>query len=400
MKSVLLAFGIAIGLGAGMPFANAQYVTLSQAVDAAWQRTIDSQESSGQVRRAGAELEVARSFWSAAPTLEIGHRDDRLQSNRGAKETELGIALPLWRPGQRGARLDAAQADRDAAEASIAAGRLRTAGAVREAAWSIAIQRAELEVSKARQSALRSLSADVGRRVDAGELARADGLAARAEMLGAQAAVLAAEQQLQAATQEWSVLTGLTAILEPTLEPDVIGPEEHPALRFARLHVEAAQRRLKAVSASSTASPELIARVRQDTSGRAEASSHSLGLAVRIPLGASKRNAPLVEAAMSELNVAEAAERQFKDRQQAALTTARLTEANAQRQLKDDRNRAALLSERAQLMERAFAAGEGALPETLRALSAAQDAAAAAKRQEAAVGLARAKVLQALGVTP
>jgi len=77
-----------------------------------------------------------------------------------------------------------------------------------------------------------------------------------------------------------------------------------------------------------------------------------------------------------------------------------LTEANAQRQLKDDRKRAALLSERAQLMERAFAAGEGALPETLRALSAAQDAAAAAKRQEAAVGLARAKVLQALGVTP
>src|SRR5256885_10806417 len=62
--------------------------------------------------------------------------------------------------------------------------------------------------------------------------------------------------------------------------------------------------------------------------------------------------------------------------------------------------RSALLSERAQLMERAFAAGEGALPETLRALSAAQDAAAAAKRQEAAVGLARAKVLQALGVTP
>ena len=134
--------------------------------------------------------------------------------------------------------------------------------------------------------------------------------------------------------------------------------------------------------------------------GRAEASSHSFGLAVRIPLGASKRNAPLVEAAMTALNVAEAAERQFKDRQQAALTTARLTEANAQRQLKDDRKRAALLSERAQLMERAFAAGEGALPETLRALSAAQDAAAAAKRQEAAVGLARAKVLQALGVTP
>src|SRR5256885_14075669 len=63
---------------------------------------------------------------------------------------------------------------------------------------------------------------------------------------------------------------------------------------------------------------------------RAEASSHSFGLAVRIPLGASKRNAPLVEAAMTALNVAEAAERQFKDRQQAALTTARLTEANAQ----------------------------------------------------------------------
>src|SRR5256885_9483346 len=71
-----------------MPFANAQYVTLSQAVDAAWQRTTDSQESSGQVRRAGAELEVARSFWSAAPTLEIGHRDDRLRSEEHTSELQ------------------------------------------------------------------------------------------------------------------------------------------------------------------------------------------------------------------------------------------------------------------------------------------------------------------------
>lgn len=74
------------------------------------------------------------------------------------------------------------------------------------------------------------------------------------------------------------MLTGLTSISEPTLEPAVIGPEEYPALRFAQLHVEATQRRMKAVIVSSTSSLELIARGRQDASGRAEAKRENIQL--------------------------------------------------------------------------------------------------------------------------
>ena len=400
MKFILLACGLAAGLGLGPPSANAQTPTLAQAVDSTWQRAVASREIAGQVQRASAELELARSFWSAPPVLEIGHRDDRLQSNRGASETELGLAMPLWLPGQRATRLQSAQADVDASDAARAAGRLRVAALVRETAWNAALQRSDLDLAQARWQAFDKLSADVARRVQAGELARADAMAAQAELLGAASAVNQARQQVQATMQSWTALTGLSSIPAAAEPPAAVEPEEHPYLRAARLQLEAARRRADAVSASRVASPELIARVRQDVSGRTEPTSKSFGLAVRIPLGTADRNRPLMAAALAEVDVAEAAHLQQRDQLLADLAIARSAQAGAEQQLRDEQARAALLSERASLLEKSFAAGESALPETLRALTAAQEAQAAVKRQEVALGLARARVLQAQGVTP
>ena len=62
--------------------------------------------------------------------------------------------------------------------------------------------------------------------------------------------------------------------------------------------------------------------------------------------------------------------------------------------------RATLLRQRAQLLDKSFRAGETALPELLLAVQAAAQAEAVLTRQQAALGLAHARLLQASGVLP
>lgn len=122
--------------------AKAVPASLGGAVEAAWQRAVLAKETEGQRSRAEAVRPAADSWWAAPPALELSHRDDRGLSNAGKRESAVAVAWPLWLPGQRAARgatVDTATAQ---ALAAVRAGRLRIAGEVREAAWSIIAQRA------------------------------------------------------------------------------------------------------------------------------------------------------------------------------------------------------------------------------------------------------------------
>ena len=72
----------------------------------------------------------------------------------------------------------------------------------------------------------------------------------------------------------------------------------------------------------------------------------------------------------------------------------------AEEQVRAEATRAELLRERATLIEKSFRAGEGALPELLRASAAAAQAEAALAGQRAALGLARARLNQINGRLP
>ena len=73
---------------------------------------------------------------------------------------------------------------------------------------------------------------------------------------------------------------------------------------------------------------------------------------------------------------------------------------SAEQQLEAERQRSALLRERASLIDRSFKAGETPLPELLRALAAATQADTSFARQQVALGLARARLQQSLGILP
>jgi outer membrane protein TolC len=380
-------------------------VTLRAALDAAWQRAVAARETEGQRRRAEADRTVASSLWAAPPSLALSHRDDRLQGNAGRRETEIGVAVPLWLPGQRSARAGTAEAAAAQAQAAEQVARLRLAGEVREAAWQVAALRAELAQTDAQAQSLKQLADDVERRVRAGDLARADALAAQAEQLAAAALKADMQQRLQATRSRWTLLTGLTAAPDLTADlatelPAKSPTTAHPEQQFASQSTELARQRVELMRRSRRDAPELTVGVRQDTPGRAEASQGSVVVSLRLPFGTDDRNRPLEAAALAELDVAQTHEQRLRERLDNEIVTARDALRSAQAQLDTETVRARLLRERATLIDKSFRAGETPLPDLLRALAAASQADSAAARQTTALGLARARLQQALGLFP
>lgn len=378
-------------------------VTLRAALDAAWQRAVAARESDGQRRRAEAELAAAGSLWTSPPSLELKHRNDRLQSNASRHETEIGVTIPLWLPGQQAARAGTADALAGQAQATEQVARLRLAGELREAAWQLAALQAEATQADAHSQALKQLADDVARRVQAGDFAPADALAAQAEQWAAFALQSDVSQRLQAARARWTLLTGLTAAPDLTAAA-IDGPPPpaalHPELKLASQSTDLARKRVYLMQHSRRDAPELSLGLRQDAPGRAEASRGSLAVGLRLPFGTSDRNRPLEAAALAELDVTETHEQRLRDRLDSDTATAWDAQRSAEAQLEAQTARANLLRERSVLIEKSFRAGETPLPDLLRALAAVAQVDSAVVRQTAALGAARARLQQTLGLLP
>lgn len=387
-----------------LPSAGETLTTLAAAIDAAWLRTALPAEAQGATRRAAAERTAADALWAAPPSLELSHRTDRLNANTGVRETEFGVAVPVWLPGQRAARQSVASTQTELAELMRHRSRLDIAGAVREQLWEVVQLRSETGALVAQVAALSSLSTDVGRRVRAGDLAHTDALAAQSELLFAQSALTTAEARLQTAVAQWQALTGFL-VLPSTTDADIESSEgrlseNNPVLRLAVMQVDAARRKLDLASATRRGTPEVVARVRQDVGGHGASSVNSIGVAVRIPFATADRNEPLIATALSEFEVAQARERQLRVQLDVASQAALVAANAAESMLKNERTRAQLLRERANLVQASFHAGETSLPELLRASSAASQAEMNLGRQQAQLGLARARLQQAYGQLP
>lgn len=383
---------------------NIQKTTLAMAVDAAWGRAVTAAESTGQIRQAQAEQLTAGAPWAAPPSVELAHRTDRLQTNNGARETEVALAVPIWVPGQKAAKQQAADASLALSKLSEAEGKLKVAESVRELLWQIAELRASHALSKEQAATFKAISVDVDKRVAAGDLARADALAAKGELLSAQAAQIQAGTQLEAAKRQWLALTGMQQIPDTSssdIEP--ITPrslEEHPGLASAAQQIELSRRRLDLVAKSKRSAPEIVTRLRQDVGGYGQSSAYSVGVAVRIPFGTADRSAPMEAAALTELEVAQSKEQARRSTLTAGVDNAKAAAQSLQVQLEAERSKASMFRERAQLIRTSFDAGETSLPELLRAANAAAQADFSVARQEAALGLARARLQQAYGQLP
>ena len=173
-------------------------LTLQALFEQAWQRQPDAQ-SAALRREAAQATRSAATAWTAEPVaLELSTKTDRPGSNQGSREAEVGLALPLWLPGERARKAALADAELQALDSRQRAAQLQLAATVREAWW--AAQRAQADWALAQDRLLNAqrLAADVARRVRAGDLSRADQAQADGAVAQAEAAMAEAQSRLVA----------------------------------------------------------------------------------------------------------------------------------------------------------------------------------------------------------
>jgi len=402
--AVCLVWGSGFAHAQNNPSITTSNVPLSQAVNAAWDRSVTAREAVGQVERAAAEKSTAERLWARSPSVEYTQRDNRNQAATNLKETEVGLTWPMWLLGQRRAQNAQAQSALSQAMLQIAVAKLGIAGEVREAAWSFITAETEYKQAISVLDTLTRLADDIERRVHAGDLARADSMIARSERLAALAAQTQALQKLNAVRAHWVNLTGFKQAL--TLESVIESPStlqsitEHPKVLLAAQTTDEAKQKLALIQFSNRDTPEVKFGIRQDVSGQNQSGQTSWVIGFKVPIGTSDRYGPLLALAVANVNASDINEQRVQEKVASEFALAKEVLVAAKSQLEAEKERSNLLTERFQLLEKSFKAGETSLPEYLRALSLASQAQSSYLRQMSQTHLATAKFNQSLGVMP
>ncbi|MGQ3052259.1 MAG: TolC family protein [Roseateles sp.] len=372
--------------------------------DAAWARKPEQRAAPLRQEAAAAAAAAASRWTPEPPALEMGARTDRITRNDGAREYDATVAVPLWLPGERPRARAAAAAGAALLDQQLLAWQWRLAGEVRDAYWAYQRTRIDQQLAQQRLAGAQQMAADVSRRVQAGDLARADGHAADAAAAAAESALAEAGVAMTDAAQAWNALTGLPlvggddgGVAERLPDGD---PPRHPALAELSAKAELARRQRDLAVVQSRPNPELTVGAARERGGLGERHRQSVLVGVRIPLGQSGASesriatagADLLEA-QSQLEIEEQRVRSQAHAARARVTALENAHAAAER-------RADLARESRRFFDKAFRLGETDLPTRLRiefdAVEAERQAARSRVERDAAVSHLR----QAVGQLP
>lgn len=383
----------------------AQASSLADALEHAWTRHPQATALDARISEAKAHAEMAAALTPGPAALSLGHLNDTLGSNRGKREWEVELAVPLWLPGQKNLQAVHAASIQHEIDTHRAALRLELAGELRSAWWSLAAARQSNDLAQRRQNSARTLEADVMRRYQAGDLARVDANHARSERLAAQSESMAAANALRHAEAAWRGLTGLAAPIQLDAETPAKPSEsgaEHPALAALTSTVQVANARLRQVQSSTREAPEIAVRLQRERErgDSGEAYGNSIGVQLTIPFTSGPRQRRDNAAALAVAHQAEAMQLRASQRLLQSIEQARLELDMAQQQWSLAQARQEFAADTLALAEKSFSLGEADLPLLLRARTAAFEAEAVLNRQATARGQANAQLKQALGQMP
>ncbi|GAP38766.1 TolC family protein [Piscinibacter sakaiensis] len=378
---------------------------LKDLFDAAWSRQPEARALQARRDAVQARRRAADAWTPEPPAFEARHQTDRLTRNDGARELEVGMAVPLWLPGERQGSAALADAEAVAAESRAGAARLRVAAAVRDAWWAWQRAGVELELARGQLDSARRIAADVARRAQAGDMARADQHQAEGAAAAAEAAVALAEASLAAAHRQIEVLSGIAPprpATAPASEPEPTGTDSavHPVLAELQDRWDVAERAAALAATQSRAHPELTLATTRDRGASGERYGQTVTLALRIPFGDGPRHDGRVASARADALEAQAQLELDRMRLQAERDAARARVGAARTQRAAAERRAALARETRGFFEKSFRLGETDLPTRLRIEAEAAEAERQAARSRIELAAAVSAWRQALGLLP
>lgn len=392
-----------------LPGLPAQAATpLAQAFAAAWERQPVAAALGERARAAQAQQQVAAAWTAAPPSLEVGARSDRFNRNRGAVEQELGLALPLWLPGERDASQNLAAASVAAVDRRSEALRLQLAQVLREAWWAWQAAHNEVALASERVAAATRLRDDVARRFRAGDLSRADLNAAAGAL--AQAEAQAAEVSSAAALAAFRLrnLTGSRlpeALAGAAAEPlpaggGVLAADQHPQWLELQARAQRADAEVELARQQTRANPEIALSTRRDRGASGEAVDQTWALSLRLPFGAGPRQEARIATARAEALELQGEAQRLQERLGYEGELAASQVAAARQQLAAAESRAALARENRAFYDKSFRLGESDLPTRLRIEAEAFEAERALGRARIALAQGISQWRQSLGLLP
>lgn len=343
--------------------------------------------------------------WLAGSTaLAVDYADSRISNDNGSREATAKLEFTVWNWGQRSAAQNVAEQAQTSAAKQSAAVRLEVAGLVREALWTMALAENRLQQAQITMDISRQLLDKVERRVDLGDLPRADLLLVQSEHLQNQTLLTQAEAELMHSRKSYANLTQTTRIpanyQESLSQLETIQPN-HPILEAINAVIARKQANIEWSKNTDTINqPKISIGSSNNWDQRGSGDIHSANVGVVIPFGHSTYDAPEIAAAHLEMNKALAQREHLqrlleKNLHEAEhgleVTRAELTIA---KQLKD------IAEQHLKMMQISFESGEINLLDLLKIQSRSLEAIRNAKQQEITLQRNIAFYNQAVGAMP
>jgi outer membrane protein, heavy metal efflux system len=379
-----------------------QAQSLKDAVEAAWARSPQGQSAAARSEEFRVKNEAASRVFAEPPSIALSQRTDKLNNNRGARETEITWALPLRPWGSRSVDQSLANRELDQQATALIHAKWQLAGRVREAYWATVLADIEHRLAKDKFNHATKFAEDVARRVAAGELAKVDENRAESDKELALITQTEADFKFRQAVRQFTQLTGLvlgkaTAETPPQMPFSLTA---HPAYA-AQVSMIARAKAKTDVANRATRDPyELTLSTIRERADFTEPTKLSARIGIRIPFASSSRNQPRIAEAGAERIEIEAAlpllAQQLDSEYTAAdgkLPRAKTLAASAER-------RAKLARETASLIDKSFQLGETDLPTKLRADAERFDAERIAERAKIEYERAVSHLNQTIGLLP
>ena len=376
-------------------------LNLVKLIDLTMEKYPDTTWLSALEEEAAAINDRSKSWTAGATQASLGYQSiSSFKLNYGT----VGLQVPLWNLGQRDAEHQLASQAETSAEAQAAAIKLRVAGLVRGALWDMYLAKIRYEQAQSELEIYERLLSSIKRRVELGDLPRADELLAKSELLQKRSTFTMAEAELMHSRKRYTSITQINKIplhYEEALVAIKDFGQNHPTLAAINHQIQHKRAELNALKAIGSGQSHAIAGLLSDESNDPRSNkAEFFNVGVIVPFGGSVHAQPHIAAINVELNklIAESAQMN-RSLEQAHHEAEHNLEVN--RVELDTANEQKTVSEELLTMTRlAFSVGEINLLDLLKIESRTHLAILYAK--ERAVMLQRDKALynQAVGIMP
>lgn len=343
-------------------------------------------------------------WFAGSQALAVDYTSDKVANDRGSREISGQLEFTIWNWGQRSAAQDVAERTQQYAAKQSTAVRLEVAGLVRAALWDMALAESRVEIARYNLEISSQLLEKVKRRVDLGDLARADLLLAESEHLQNQSLLNQSVAELMHARKNLSTLTQ-TRHVPSTYKESLSSVKQietnHPLLDALNTQIDRKQANVEWARSTDTINqPKLHFGGHTTRDDRAMNDIQSATVGVVIPFGHSRYDAPEIAASYYELNQVKAAREYLLRELEKKLHEAEHMLEVTRQELAIAMRMKEIAQTHLNMTQISFASGEINLLDLLKIQARSLDAIRNAKEQEVKLQRFIALYNQAVGVMP